>query len=96
MFDFALTQKPCFLFATDLNNYIDERNFYFEYTKLPFPTSETNDVLINNILNFNHEKYIDDLICFWDSVGMITEGNASHKTAKLINKIMCNKTSKLI
>ena len=30
MFDFALSKKPCFQFATDIEAYKQDRNFYFE------------------------------------------------------------------
>ena len=39
MFDFALSKKPCFIFASDIANYQKERNFYFEIDKMPFPVS---------------------------------------------------------
>ena len=37
MFDFALSGKPCFQFATDIEAYRLDRNFYFPWIRCPFP-----------------------------------------------------------
>ncbi len=35
MFDFALSGKPCLQFATDIESYRQDRNFYFPWTAFP-------------------------------------------------------------
>ena len=37
MFDFALSGKPCLQFATDIESYRQDRNFYFPLDRLPSP-----------------------------------------------------------
>lgn len=48
--DFALLEKPCVFYAFDLNDYINERNFYFDYKKyVPGPVAETFGELLEAI-----------------------------------------------
>lgn len=90
MFDFALSSKPCFQFATDISAYKGERNFYFELDKLPFSLATDNDELEKIILSFNEEEYTASIDGFFSSVGMINDGDASRKCAELIGSV-CNK-----
>ena len=45
MFDFALSYKPCFQYATDIDAYKGDRNFYFDLSDMPFPMATSNDEL---------------------------------------------------
>ena len=91
IFDFALSRKPCFLFATDIDSYRNDRNFYLDLFKLPFSVAETNEALQKNILDFNDEIYKKSLEEFFDAVGMVMPGQASKKCAQLIWEIIKNK-----
>lgn len=84
MFEFALSKKPCFLFATDVTEYMNDRNFYFDYYKLPFQVATTNDELTEVINNFNDGTYINKIKTFFSNIGLIENGNASEKISKLI------------
>ena len=84
MFDFALSRKPCFQFATDIEQYKMDRNFYFEIDNLPFPLCRSNSELKDTILSFNIESYREKIDAFFAKVGMIEEGNASKNCAKWI------------
>ena len=84
MFDYALTEKPCFQFAVDIEAYKGDRNFYFSLDRLPFDLSVDNNELEKNILNFNLEKYLNKLNTFWSSVGMIRSGKSSNRCAEYI------------
>jgi len=86
MFDFALSKKPCIQFATDIEEYKKDRNFYFEIDKLPFPLSTNNDELEEVIAEFDIEKYQRELDAFFDNVGMVREGKASLLCAEWILK----------
>lgn len=84
MFDFVLSFKPCFQFATDIEDYKKDRNFYFEIDKLPFSLSKSNDELEKNILNFDETTYRVMLDDFFVSVGMILNGGSSQKCGELV------------
>ncbi len=57
IWDFALTGNPCFLFAPDLQQFIDDRGFYTDPYSWPFPMAQNDDELTRNILNYNQAAY---------------------------------------
>ena len=86
MFDFALSYKPCFQFATDIEAYKGDRNFYFDLSDLPFALATDNDGLEKNVLSFDEETYKNALSEFYKSVGMVMDGKSSERCAELIIK----------
>ncbi|MGL5617131.1 MAG: CDP-glycerol glycerophosphotransferase family protein [Sarcina sp.] len=88
IFDYALTERPCFLHTPDLVKYLRaERKFYFNIEKLPFKISKTTEELIYNILNFDKDNYRKELLQFEKSVGELETGNASKVVADRIAKV---------
>ena len=90
MFDFALSLKPCFQFATDIEDYKADRNFYFDIESLPFPLAVSNEELEKNIETFDEDAYKKDVEAFFDKVGMIRDGQASKKCVERIISV-CQK-----
>lgn len=88
MFDFVTTGKPCFLYATDVEKYREERDYYFELEDLPFPLAENNEQLEKNILNFDEEIYQKKLNELFEQVGLCETGHASEKVADYIEQWM--------
>ena len=91
MFDFSLMFKPCFQFATDINEYKADRNFYFELDNLPFDLAHNNDELESIILEFNEDSYKARLSEFFEAVGMIRDGLASQRCADRIVQVINEK-----
>lgn len=89
LFEFASTLKPTFIYASDIAEYVNERGFHFDLTKLPISVSQNNDELSQNIREFNKDKFEVEMRLFLDRVGIKETGNASQKLAiKIIN--ICN------
>lgn len=88
MFDFATTRKPCFLYATDVEEYRNDRDYYFDIKDLPFPLAENNEQLEENILNFDEEVYQKKLNELFEQVGLCETGHASEKVADYIEQWM--------
>jgi Putative glycosyl/glycerophosphate transferases involved in teichoic acid biosynthesis TagF/TagB/EpsJ/RodC len=86
--EFPLSGKPVFLFATDKESYAKERDFYYDYDKLPFPQSGTNKGLAKVIEEFDDKKYADDLKEYYKIIGRKDYGNASVKVADIIIDVM--------
>lgn len=82
--DFVTKGKTCFIYATDIKKYKDERDMYFDMYKLPFPLAENNDELEYNILNFNPEDYQVELKRLFEQVGLCDNGNASNQIVEWI------------
>lgn len=88
IFDFALTERPCFLYVPDLKEYIkNDRKLYFNIKELPFINSSSNDELIDSINNFDDEIYKSKLKHFYNKIGNFEDGKACENLAKKIEEI---------
>lgn len=88
MFDFMLSRKPCFVFATDIEEYNHERGFYYPLESTPFPIARNNNELIKNIENFDYDKYKVKVEKFLKDKGCIEDGHASERVVNLIKELM--------
>lgn len=93
IFDFMLSKKPGFIFATDIEKYDNERGFYYPLEETPFPIARNTDELIKNIENFDREKYEKEVEDFIKSKGCMEDGHASERVVDLIENIV-NGTNK--
>ena len=84
MWDFMLTGKPCYIFAIDMDRYIKTSEVYIPITEWPFPKADDNDKLINNILNFDAEKYFKDCKKHYEQLGGCENGNATQLVCEKI------------
>lgn len=84
MFDYMLTKNPVFVYAVDIEKYDNERGFYYSMKDTPFPIAEHNDELINQIENFDYEKYKKEVKTFLDGKGCIDDGHASERVVDFI------------
>lgn len=83
MHDFALTRKPCFLFALDRDHYEkEERGFYDRIEDLPFSFSETNHELLSSIRDFDSDIYAEKIEQFLKRLGNVEDGKASKRIAE--------------
>lgn len=79
MFEFSFMKKPVFLYTKDIDNYNDDRGFYFDLYELPYDVCDTNDELIKKIKSFNNNKYMRELATFFKKVGLKENGTATEK-----------------
>lgn len=91
MWDFSLMYKPCFIYATDIDQYKQERDFYTPMSEWPFPIATNTDELINNILNFNQEEYVEKVKQHHKDLGSFEDGHACERVCKLIEDIIDGK-----
>jgi CDP-glycerol glycerophosphotransferase (TagB/SpsB family) len=89
MFEPAFVLKPVFLFAPDRMEYIDkERTLLIEYASLPFPIAESNEEMVENIINFDIEQYRSNVRDFLDENGVHEDGHASERAAEFISGLI--------
>lgn len=88
MFDAMEAGKRVILYASDLDEYLDERGLYFDLKELPFPLSTNNSELLSIIKNFNTNKYKKNVAAFIESLGLFNDGKASEKCARLLLNIL--------
>ena len=88
IYDFMLTGRPAFIYASDIDKYNNSRGLYYSLSETPFPVSKNNDELQHNIKNFDFETYKLNLQKFLIEKGCIDDGHASSKVVELIESIM--------
>ena len=84
MFDFALGGKPCVRFALDLDAYMGDRNFYFDYDEIPFPYATSNEAMKKLIEDFDIETYNTARDEFYKRLNIHEDGRASQRCAQWI------------
>ncbi|MCM1266000.1 MAG: CDP-glycerol glycerophosphotransferase family protein, partial [Candidatus Gastranaerophilales bacterium] len=88
IFDFMLTRKPAFIYASDIEKYNTNRGFYYPLEMTPFPIAKSNKEMIENIHNFDEEKYIKEVDLFLTNKGCIDDGHASERIVDFIESIL--------
>lgn len=84
MWDFSLTGKPCFIYATDVAKYQQERDFYTPMNRWPFPIAETNEELSRKIICFNEDEYQKNILLHHADLGICETGKASELVGNFI------------
>ena len=87
MWDFMLTGKPSFMYAVDLQHYIDTTEVYTSVEDWPFPKSTSNDELIDSIVNFDEEKYKKNCKKHYEALGGCETGHACEMVCKRIAEV---------
>lgn len=88
MYDYSFTGRPIFLYQSDYEDYVADRDFYFSMDELPYITARSNDELINKIENFDENTYGNAIKNFMESMGNFDKGEASVGVAKHIWKVI--------
>lgn len=91
IYDFILSRRPGFIFATDLNDYSTVRGLRYPLTETPFLIAENNGELVANIMNFDETKYQSELDRFLNFHGCVDDGKASGRVADLIKDFTAKK-----
>lgn len=87
VFDFMLSYKPAFIYATDISEYNTERGFYYNIYTTPFPVAVNNKELVKNIAEFNYDEYRNKVEKFLAEKGSFEDGKASSRVADLIESL---------
>lgn len=77
MWDFMLTGKPSFMFAVDMEHYIETTEVETPISEWPFPKAVNNDELEKNILEFDENKYRLECERHYRDLGGCETGKAS-------------------
>lgn len=81
MFDFAMLERPCLLYATDIEKY--DRGYYFRFDELPFPLARTQEELLSNLASFDRSEYDNRVTTFFDTnIGIYDDGHGSEAIAE--------------
>jgi len=86
MFEYLLMNKPCFVYASDFDDYIKERKLHFDLQELPFPFSKNTEELKKCIETFNTKNYIEAINRFKEKEKIVEDRNASKVIANWIEE----------
>lgn len=87
MGDMSLMKKPTFLYVPDLENYTQERGFYWDIHSLPFPISQNQNEFYNSIIVFNQKNYEREVDEYLLRLGTYESPESVEKTVSwIINK----------
>lgn len=89
MFEKIYDQKKVLLYIPDYEVY--ERGYYFKFEEMPFPYAKTQEELIDNIKNWNHDQYLQDIKEFSKKIGLLYEFGASKKIVNRIAEVIESK-----
>ena len=88
MFDAAESGKISFIYASDVEDYLADRGFNFEFRDLPFAIAETNDELERNIKAFDENEYAARTEAFFDELQVYDNECAAGTVADMLLQIM--------
>ncbi|MGG3912316.1 CDP-glycerol glycerophosphotransferase family protein [Rossellomorea vietnamensis] len=88
MFDYSLTNRPCFLYVPDVKQYLEkERSFYFNLKELPFISAQSNADLVREIELFDELTYKQEVQAFLSTIGSYERGISSKLLFNKINEV---------
>lgn len=91
-FDAAITKIPVFIYADDIDEYVKDRGkLLWNKNELPFQVACNNAQLIQEILEFDIDKYKRELDKFFSKVGLLEDGQACKRVADLIDNFAVGK-----
>ena len=85
---FMNTSRPQFLYQTDYDLYLNERDLNFKNEELPFPAASNDEELRNCIRNFDSDKYKTELAQFKQKLGFVENNHATEKVCKVIENFI--------
>lgn len=90
IYDFMLSGRPAFTYATDVDKYDNDRGLYYSLTTTPFPIATNNDEMTKVISEFDDEMYQIQVKKFLKDKGCIDDGMASKRVVELIKSVIEN------
>ena len=87
-YDFVLTRRPMFIFATDLAQYNTERGLYYPLESTPFPVSQSSDELLEHVRAFNDDVYQKKIDAFLQDKGCVEDGHAAERIVAKMKEII--------
>lgn len=84
IFDFIFTRRPAFIYALDINQYINDRGFYYPLTETPFAIADSDNALNKNIMEFDDAVYQKSLDSFFEGKGCYEKGTACEGVVEFI------------
>lgn len=84
IFDYLFTGRPAFIYAADIEKYVNSRGFYYSLNETPFLIADSDKCLRKNILEFDDGVYGERVKKFLDDKQCYEKGTASKSVVDFI------------
>ncbi len=91
IYDFVNTRRPGYIFATDLERYNNVTGLYYPLEETPFPVCKSHKELVENVLNFDNDDYLQKVEDFLTEKQAVDDGHSAERAVDLIVKLMKDK-----
>lgn len=89
MFDYSILKRPMIFYTYDLDEYCDNRGFYFDFLEeAPGPFVRNTDELISVLKEHDFAQYKDKYNAFNEKYNSWDDGKASEKVVEIIKDTM--------
>lgn len=88
IYDYMLTKRPCFIYASDIDLYNHQRGFYYPLEETPFAIAKTTQELCENMTRFDKKKYDQKVQMFLKEKGCMEDGHAAERICQIIKSII--------
>jgi CDP-glycerol glycerophosphotransferase len=96
IYDFILSRRPGFIFASDFDDYNVTRGLCYPLTETPFAISKNNDELVDAICSFDEDEYVGKVNAFLEFHDCVDDGKASERVADIIEQFVKEKSENLL
>ena len=88
IFDYVVTYRPGFIYATDIEQYNQLTGFYYPLEETPFPVCHSNKELLEAVSSFDTDVYRDRVKAFLDDKDSVDDGHACERIVAKIKEMM--------
>lgn len=88
MWDYLILERPCFVFAPDLESYQEsDRSFFIPVEQWPYPISTSMDGLVESISCFEENHYLKSIRQHKRACGSYDSGTACEQICRLVTAL---------
>ena len=88
IYDYVLTRRPGFIFATDLERYNTNTGLYYPLEETPFPVCQSHGQLIEKIEKFDNDLFLKRVEEFLDEKQSVDDGSSAKRIVDWIQTLM--------
>ncbi len=87
IYDYVLTRRPGFIFATDLERYNTNTGLYYPLEETPFPVCQSHKQLIEKIEAFDNERFLERVEEFLEEKQSVDDGCSAKRIVDWIQQL---------
>ncbi len=88
IFDYVLTRRPGFHYATDVERYDVRTGLAYPLEESPFPTAMNPGELLTRIREFDNDEFVQDVESFLEEKQSVDDGHSAERIVDWITTIV--------